>query len=38
VVHVGDWRPEDWSQAFADCRDVAHIDNGLGIQNGDVAG
>ena len=35
VVHVGDWRPEDWSQFFADCRDVAHIDNGLGIENGE---
>ena len=35
VVHVGDWRPEDWSQFFVDCRDVAHIDNGLGIQNGE---
>ena len=35
VVHVGDWRPEDWSQFFSDCRDVAHIDNGLGIENGE---
>ena len=35
VVHVGDWRPADWSQFFAGCRDVAHIDNGLGIQNGE---
>ena len=35
VVHVGDWRPEDWSQFFVDCRDVAHIDNGLGIENGE---
>ena len=35
VVHVGDWRPADWSQFFADCRDVAHIDNGLGIDNGE---
>ena len=33
VVHVGDWRPADWSQFFTGCRDVAHIDNGLGIQN-----
>jgi hypothetical protein len=33
VVHVGDWRPEDWSQFFVGCRDVAHIDNGLGIDN-----
>jgi hypothetical protein len=35
VVHVGDWRPEDWSRFFVDCRDVAHIDNGLGIDNGE---
>jgi hypothetical protein len=35
VIHVGDWRPEDWSQFFVDCRDVAHIDNGLGIENGE---
>lgn len=33
VVHVGDWRPADWSQFFVGCHDVAHIDNGLGIQN-----
>jgi 4-amino-4-deoxy-L-arabinose transferase-like glycosyltransferase len=33
VVHVGDWRPADWSQYFIGCRDVAHIDNRLGIQN-----
>lgn len=35
VVHVGDWRPTDWSQFFTGCRDVAHIDNGLGIHNGE---
>ncbi len=35
VVHVGDWRPADWSQFFVGCRDVAHIDNGLGIDNGE---
>jgi hypothetical protein len=35
VVHVGDWRPEDWSQFFVGCHDVAHIDNGLGIKNGE---
>jgi hypothetical protein len=35
VVHVGDWRPADWSQFFVGCRDVAHIDNGLGIANGE---
>jgi hypothetical protein len=35
VIHVGDWRPADWSQFFVGCRDVAHIDNGLGIQNGE---
>ena len=33
VVHVGDWRPADWSQYFVGCHDVAHIDNGLGIPN-----
>ena len=35
VVHVGDWRPADWSDFFVGCRDVAHIDNGLGIPNGE---
>jgi hypothetical protein len=35
VVHVGDWRPADWSQFFVGCRVVAHVDNGLGIQNGE---
>ena len=33
VVHVGDWRPADWTQFFVDCRDVARIDNRLGIDN-----
>jgi hypothetical protein len=33
VIHVGDWRPTDWSQFFVGCHDVAHIDNGLGIDN-----
>jgi hypothetical protein len=33
VIHVGDWRPEDWPDYFTDCRDVAHIDNGLGVDN-----
>jgi 4-amino-4-deoxy-L-arabinose transferase-like glycosyltransferase len=33
VVHVGDWRPADWSQFFVGCHDVAYIDNGLGINN-----
>jgi hypothetical protein len=33
VVHVGDWRPTDWSQFFVGCRDVAQIDNGLGLAN-----
>jgi Dolichyl-phosphate-mannose-protein mannosyltransferase len=33
VVHVGDWRPTNWAQYFTDCRDVAHIDNRLGIVN-----
>jgi hypothetical protein len=35
VVHVGDWRPADWSQFFVGCREVAHIDNGLRIENGE---
>ena len=35
VVHVGDWRPADWSQFFVGCRVVAYIDNGLGIENGE---
>ena len=35
VVHVGDWRPDDWSQFFVGCHDVAWIDNGLGIENGE---
>jgi hypothetical protein len=35
VIHVGDWRPTDWSQFFVGCRDVAHIDNGFGIDNGE---
>jgi hypothetical protein len=35
VVHVGDWRPVDWRRFFAGCRDVALIDNGLGIDNGE---
>ncbi len=33
VVHVGDWRPPDWSAFFVGCHDVAHVDNGLGVQN-----
>jgi len=35
VVHVGDWRPADWSRFFVGCHDVTHIDNKLGIQNGE---
>jgi hypothetical protein len=35
VVHVGDWRPADWSQFFVGCQVVAHIDNGLDIPNGE---
>ena len=38
VVHVGDWRPADYGDYFTGCRDVAHIDNGLGIQNGEQGG
>jgi hypothetical protein len=33
VVHVGDWRPTDWTRYFVDCHDVAHINNRLGIDN-----
>ena len=35
VIHVGDWRPADYAVYFSGCRVVAHIDNGLGIQNGE---
>jgi hypothetical protein len=35
VIHVGDWRPPDWSQFFVGCHVVAHIDNGLGVVNGE---
>jgi len=35
VVHVGDWRPPDWREFFVGCGDVAVIDNGLGIRNGE---
>ena len=35
VVHVGDWRPADYGQFFTGCQVVAHIDNGLGIENGE---
>jgi len=30
---VGDWRPDDWGDFFDGCHDVAHIDNGLGVDN-----
>ena len=33
VVHVGDWRPADWTAFFVGCRDVAHVDNRLGVDN-----
>jgi Dolichyl-phosphate-mannose-protein mannosyltransferase len=35
VIHVGDWRPADWRSFFIGCSDVATIDNGLGIMNGE---
>jgi 4-amino-4-deoxy-L-arabinose transferase-like glycosyltransferase len=35
VVHVGDWRPADWTPYFVGCHDVAQIDNRLGIDNGE---
>ena len=31
----GDWRPTDYSDYFTGCRDVAHIDNGLDVENGE---
>jgi hypothetical protein len=33
VIHVGDWRPADYSQFFTGCRVVASINNGLGLAN-----
>ena len=33
VVHVGDWRPTDWSQFFVGCRVVATVDTRLGLAN-----
>ncbi len=33
VIHVGDWRPADWSLFFVGCHTVATIDNRLGIAN-----
>jgi hypothetical protein len=35
VVHVGDWRPTDYRAYFTGCHDVATIDNGVGIDNGE---
>ena len=35
VIHVGDWRPVDYANYFIGCQDVATIDNGLGIENGE---
>ena len=35
VVHVGDWRPTDFSAYFSGCHDVAHIDDGVAVQNGE---
>ena len=35
VIHVGDWRPTDYADYFTGCHDVATIDNGLGIENGE---
>jgi Dolichyl-phosphate-mannose-protein mannosyltransferase len=35
VIHVGDWRPTDYGSYFTGCRDVATIDNRLGIENGE---
>jgi 4-amino-4-deoxy-L-arabinose transferase-like glycosyltransferase len=35
VIDVGDWRPADYGQFFTGCHDVTHIDNGLGINNGE---
>ena len=38
VIHVGGWRPADYGRYFSGCRDVATIDNGLGIPNGEQGG
>ena len=35
VIHVGDWRPDNFGDYFTGCHDVATIDNGLGIANGE---
>jgi hypothetical protein len=35
VIHVGDWRPTDWTPYFSGCSDVATVDNGLAIDNGE---
>ena len=33
TIHVGDWRPTDYGDYFTGCRDVATVDNGLGVEN-----
>jgi 4-amino-4-deoxy-L-arabinose transferase-like glycosyltransferase len=33
VVRVGDWTPLDPTTLFVGCHEVAHIDNGAGIEN-----
>jgi hypothetical protein len=35
VIHVGDWRPTDSGSYFTGCRNVATVDSGLGIANGE---
>jgi hypothetical protein len=36
VIHVGDWRPLDWTPYFVGCTDVATIDNTYGIPNAEL--
>ena len=35
VIHVGDWRPADWSPSLSAATTSRTIDNGLGIKNGE---
>ena len=35
VIHVGDWRPIAYANYFTGCGDVAAIDNGVGVENGE---
>lgn len=31
VIHIGDWRPANYSDYFSGCHDVAHVHNSLGV-------